>query len=198
VRPEQSVHLMAEEVLERQAKALVERAGCSPREALEAVLRTDAARELEALRDGSHARERARDWQDNLLRERTLERLEHMVRLEASPTKGRYSWLEGYLERLEGKEARRLLRAGGGDGRPEGLTAAPESPEVWDRRRRVEVVSRESASKEAKPMCYSYREYRMEQEARRQREEEERRRREEQAKKAEKVRAKEERELVKA
>lgn len=106
MRPEQSVHEMAEEVLERQAKALVERTGCSPREALEAVLRTDAARELEALRDGPHARERARDWQDHLLRERTLERLEHMVRLEASPTKGRYSWLEGYLERLEGKEAR--------------------------------------------------------------------------------------------
>jgi hypothetical protein len=106
VRPEQSVYEMAEEVLERQAKSLVERAGCSPCEALEAVLRTDAGRELEALKDGPRARERARDWQDNLLRERTLERLEHMVRLEASPTKGRYSWLEGYLERLEGKEAR--------------------------------------------------------------------------------------------
>jgi hypothetical protein len=106
VRPEQSVYEMAEEVLERQAKSLVERAGCSPREALEAVLRTDAGRELEALKDGPRARELAHDWQDNLLRERTLERLEHMVRLEASPTKGRYSWLEGYLERLEGKEAR--------------------------------------------------------------------------------------------
>ncbi len=47
-------------------------------------------------------------------------------------------------------------------------------------------------------MCYSYREYRMEEEARRQREEEERRRREERATKADKVRAKEERELVKA
>jgi hypothetical protein len=68
---------------------------------------------------------------------------------------------------------------------------------VWDRRRRVEVAYRESTSKEAKPMCYSYREYRMEEEARRQREEE-RRRREEQAKKAEKERAKAERELVRA
>ena len=47
-------------------------------------------------------------------------------------------------------------------------------------------------------MCYSYREYRMEQEARRQREEEERRRREEQAKKAEKGNAEKERELVRA
>jgi hypothetical protein len=47
-------------------------------------------------------------------------------------------------------------------------------------------------------MCYSYREYRMEQEARKQRDEEERKRREERIKKADKERAKEERELVKA
>jgi hypothetical protein len=47
-------------------------------------------------------------------------------------------------------------------------------------------------------MCYSYREYRIEQEVRRQRDEEERKRREERVKKADKERAKEERELVKA
>jgi hypothetical protein len=52
--------------------------------------------------------------------------------------------------------------------------------------------------KEAAVMCYSYREYRMEQEARRQREEEERKRREEQAKKTEKEKAEKERELVRA
>jgi hypothetical protein len=78
----------------------------STREAREAVRGTDAGRKLEALRDGPHARERARDWQERLLRERSLERLEHSVRLEASTPKGRCSWLEGYLERLEGKEAR--------------------------------------------------------------------------------------------
>ena len=54
------------------------------------------------------------------------------------------------------------------------------------------------ARKEADAMCYSYREYRMEQEARRLREEEERKRREEQAKKAEKAKAEKERELVRA
>jgi hypothetical protein len=59
-------------------------------------------------------------------------------------------------------------------------------------------VSRESTSKEAKLMCYPYREHRMEEEARRRREEEERRRREEQARKGERARAKEERELVRA
>ncbi len=104
--PDQRVHEMVEEALERQAKALVEGAGCSTREAREAVRGTDAGRKLEALRDGPHARERARDWQERLLRERSLERLEHSVRLEASTPKGRCSWLEGYLERLEGKEAR--------------------------------------------------------------------------------------------
>jgi hypothetical protein len=60
------------------------------------------------------------------------------------------------------------------------------------------IFCRESDGEEVKPMCYSYREYRMEQEARRQRDEEERKRREERVKKADKERAKEERELVKA
>jgi hypothetical protein len=54
------------------------------------------------------------------------------------------------------------------------------------------------ARKEATAMCYSYREYQMEHEARRKREEEERRRREERARKAEKEKAEKERELVRA
>jgi hypothetical protein len=60
------------------------------------------------------------------------------------------------------------------------------------------ILPGREARKEAQAMCYSYREYRMEQEARRQREEEERRRREEQAKRAEKEKAEKERELVRA
>ena len=59
-------------------------------------------------------------------------------------------------------------------------------------------TKRRETRKEAEAMCYSYREYRMEQEVRRQHEEEERRRREEQAKKAEKEKAEKERELVRA
>ena len=62
----------------------------------------------------------------------------------------------------------------------------------------VRSLPRRESRKEAQAMCYSYREYRMEQEARRQREEEERRRREEQAKKAEREKAEKERELVRA
>ena len=123
MHPEQTVHQMVEEVLQRQAKVVLERSGCSPQEALEAVSQTLAGRQLGALRDGPHAQERARDWQEGLLWERAFERLEGMVRSDAVTrigafsTEGRYWWLEGYLERLEGKEARAeyymLLEAAG-------------------------------------------------------------------------------------
>ena len=108
--PEHSVYEMVEEVLERQAKDVVERDGCSPPEALQAVLQTDAGRELRSLRDGPHAQQEASEWQENLLWERTLERLEgsmvvsDVVRRFA--TERHYSWVEGYMEWLEGKEER--------------------------------------------------------------------------------------------
>jgi hypothetical protein len=112
VHPDQSVYEMVEEILERQAKVVLEHSGCSPREAREAVSHTEAGRQLCGLRDGPHAQESARDWQEGLLWERAFERLEAMVRLDAVSrfatisTEGHYSWLEGYMERLEGKEAR--------------------------------------------------------------------------------------------
>jgi hypothetical protein len=112
VQKVQSVSEMVEEVLERQAKVVLERSGCSPQEALEAVIQTDAGRQLGGLRDGPRAQEEARDWQEGLLWERAFERLEGMVRLDAGSrfatfaTEGHYSWLEGYRERLEGKKAR--------------------------------------------------------------------------------------------
>jgi hypothetical protein len=109
VRPDQTVYEMVEEILRRQAKALVERTGCSPQEALEAVLQTDAGGELRQLREGPRIQEKARDWQEHILRDRVLERLEHLVRSDAVwrfATERRYSWVEGYLEWLEGKEAR--------------------------------------------------------------------------------------------
>ena len=63
----------------------------------------------------------------------------------------------------------------------------------------VEKIGRESTSKETIAMCYSYREYLTENEARRKREEEQRKRRdEERAEKAEKEKAEKERELVRA
>jgi len=115
---------MVEEVLERQAKVVLERSSCSAQEALEAVIQTEAGRQLGGLRDGPHAHERARDWQEGLLWERAFERLEGMVRVDAVSRFGAFSseghyywWLEGYMERLEGKEARAeyymLLEAAG-------------------------------------------------------------------------------------
>ena len=107
---EHSVCEMVEEVLERQAKDVVERTGCSPPEALAAVLQTDAGRELRSLRDGPHAQQEASEWQENLLWERTLERLEGgMVVSDAVrrfATERHLSWVEGYMEWLEGKEER--------------------------------------------------------------------------------------------
>src|SRR5215207_6504466 len=100
MHPHQSVHQMVKEVLERQAKVVLERSGCSPQEALEAVIQTEAGRQLGALRDGPHAQEEARDWQEGLLWERAFEWLEGMVRLDAGSrfatfaTEGHYSWLE--------------------------------------------------------------------------------------------------------
>jgi hypothetical protein len=61
------------------------------------------------LRSGAHQHEEARDWQENLLWERDLERSEDMVTLDAVShfaTERHYSWLESYMEWLEGKEAR--------------------------------------------------------------------------------------------
>ena len=123
MHPEQSVHQMVEEVLQRQAKVVLERSGCSAQEALEAVSETEAGRQLGGLRDGPHAHESARDWQEGLLWERAFERLEGMVRLDAVrsfgsfSTEGHYWWLESYMERLDGKEARAeyymLLEAAG-------------------------------------------------------------------------------------
>jgi len=123
MHPEQTVHQMVQEVLERQAKVVLKRSGCSAQEALQAVSRTEAGRQLGTLRDGPHAHERARDWQEGLLWNRGFERLEGMVRLDAVSrfggfsSEGRYWWLEGYMERLEGKEARAeyymLLEAAG-------------------------------------------------------------------------------------
>jgi len=100
---------MVEEVLQRQAKVLVERSGYSRQEAMEAILQTDASRELRGMREGPHAQEKALDWQENLLWNRTLERLEDMVASDTVmrfATERHYSWLESYIDWLEGKEVR--------------------------------------------------------------------------------------------
>ena len=62
----QRVADMAGEVLARQAGTRAERTGEALEVALQAVLKTEAGRQLGALRDGPHGDERAELWQDCL------------------------------------------------------------------------------------------------------------------------------------
>jgi hypothetical protein len=71
----QIVAEMADEILTCQAAA---RARCrreSFGDALGAVLRTEAGRQLQELRDGIHGFERADKWQENLVRSRAEKRV---------------------------------------------------------------------------------------------------------------------------
>jgi hypothetical protein len=109
MRAEQTVDEMAEEVLKRQAKAMVAQTGELFESALEAVACTEAGQQLRELANGEHRQEKAQDWQVSMLWERTEDRLMHLV---GSDTFARfaeerhYSWVENYMEWLEGKEAR--------------------------------------------------------------------------------------------
>jgi hypothetical protein len=109
LRREQTVFEMVEEVLARQAKELVNRTGQPLERALEIVADTEAGRQLRELANGEHRYEKARDWQASMLRERAEERLMHLIASEALSrfvAERPYSWVEGYLEWVEGKEAR--------------------------------------------------------------------------------------------
>ena len=106
---DQTVSEMVEEVLTRQARALADQTGQPFERALEVVSNTEAGRQLRKLANGEHGHEMARDWQASVLWERAEERLMDLVASYAPshPAAERhYSWLEGHLESLEGKEAR--------------------------------------------------------------------------------------------
>ena len=64
---EQVVADMVDEVLARQAAVHARWSGESLGEALHAVVRTEAGRQLQELRDGPHGSERADEWQENLV-----------------------------------------------------------------------------------------------------------------------------------
>ena len=115
MRHNQTVAEMARDVLSRQAAARAEQTGESFAEVLEAVLETEAGRQLRELEGGRHRHRTAREWQDRLARERLEVRLRYFVETDTSeasgasapPADSRYSWMEDFLlERLEGKEAR--------------------------------------------------------------------------------------------
>ena len=67
---EQVVADMVDEVLARQAAVRARRSGESLEDALDAVVRTEAGRQLQELRDGPHSSERADEWQENLVHSR--------------------------------------------------------------------------------------------------------------------------------
>ena len=67
---EQVVADMVDEVLARQAAVRARRSGESLEAALDAVVRTEAGRQLQELRDGPHGSERADEWQENLVHSR--------------------------------------------------------------------------------------------------------------------------------
>src|SRR4051794_38047944 len=100
---------MAEEALERQAKALARRSGDSLEEARQAVSDTEAGRQLKGLAQGEHRHEKAKDWQAGVFWGRAEQRSMHHFGSEALSrfvAERHYSWVEGYMGWLEGKEER--------------------------------------------------------------------------------------------
>ena len=86
VRDDQTVAEMANEVLMRQAKARADRSGEPIEEAMEAVLNTEAGKQLKELRDGPHGDEGVEEWQVSIAQERARERVEQLGKhLEETP-----------------------------------------------------------------------------------------------------------------
>jgi hypothetical protein len=79
VQQDQTVSEMAEEVLMRQAKALAHRRGHSLEDARQAVLDTEAGRQLRDLAIGEHRHEKVRAWQASAFWERAEERMMHHI-----------------------------------------------------------------------------------------------------------------------
>jgi hypothetical protein len=112
MRPDETVAEMAEEVLARQAKAMVAQTGELFESALEAVASTEAGQQLRELATGDNRQKKARDWQVSLLAERAEGRrlMDHggiaSDTLSRFVAERHYSWVENYMEWMEGKEDR--------------------------------------------------------------------------------------------
>ena len=106
---DQSVSEMVEEILANQAKSLAEQTGQTFESALGVVAATEAGQQLRELANGEHRHEKAREWLASVQWERAEQQLNHLF---GSDVRSRfagernYSWVAGYLEWLEGKEAR--------------------------------------------------------------------------------------------
>src|SRR5215210_1107053 len=106
---DQTISEMVEEVLAHQAKSLAERTGQAFESALGVVADTEAGQQLRELANGEHACEKAQHWQASIRRDRAEEQLKHLFGsdvLSRFAGERHYSWVAGYLEWLEGKEAR--------------------------------------------------------------------------------------------
>jgi hypothetical protein len=92
VHEDQTVAEMANEVLMRQAKARADQSGEPIEEAMEAVLNTEAGKQLKELRDGPHGDEGMEEWQVSVALERARERVErlgtHLEEPSEHPTHG--------------------------------------------------------------------------------------------------------------
>ena len=114
MQQDQSVSEMAEEVLMSQAKALAQRSGHSLEDARQVVAHTEAGRQLRGLANGEHRHEKAKEWQGSVFWDRAEERMMHHIGSEALSrfvAERHYSWVEGYMEWLEGKEERAQYHA---------------------------------------------------------------------------------------
>jgi hypothetical protein len=106
---EQTISEMVEEVLANQAKSLAQQTGQTVESALGVVASTEAGEQLRELANGEHRHEKAREWLARVHWERAEEQLNDIF---GSDVRSRfagersYSWVAGYLEWLEGKEAR--------------------------------------------------------------------------------------------
>jgi hypothetical protein len=106
---DQTVSEMVEQVLAHQAKSLAERTGQAFESALGVVADTEAGQQLRELASGEHRHEKARERQASVHRERAERQLDHLFGSDALSRfagERHYSWVAGYLEWLEGKEAR--------------------------------------------------------------------------------------------
>jgi hypothetical protein len=111
---EKTISEMIEEVLAHQAKALAEQTGQTFVSALGVVASTEAGQQLRELANGKHRHEKAREWLARVHWERAEQQLNQLfgsdVRSRFSDER-HYSWVAGYLEWLEGKEAHALYHA---------------------------------------------------------------------------------------
>jgi hypothetical protein len=83
LQQDQTVSEMAREVLMRQAKALAHRSEHSLEDASQAVLDTEAGRQLRDLANGEHRHEKAQAWQAGVFWDRAEERMMRLYCAEA-------------------------------------------------------------------------------------------------------------------